>query len=723
MSSRRTSIRLLPFISALLIVSLACSVGGATTPEPGQDTGGDSPAPDSATPTPEVEADPLPISLSEYLARYVEEGGDPVEGSIAILNHLTAQGDLPEGVRADAGVNYDSIFGFTSQVGLLLEGDLTDDQRAEIQRLLQILAPSEESLQRYARPAEASSGKTASPYAEAARQVECATLWAEGFPADPSPPICLEYRDSVTYGGGFRARAYYATEDSTDTTVQTAIRLALDAIVDAANTYQGLGLEIGNANLIFTLLENPGEEGTYAMVPGRSAATIAAEPCPIMVYPVGVESLSEEQFKQAVAHEFYHCVQDLRYGYTNYGVTDWWIESSATYFSNVVYPTANQEWEYVFDFDLFSARFPLVHSNLAYADVVFWFYVSQTSSLYDVLYINDSLSNSRGGADVEASKANQLVALSGWPGMDELFFAFSKAYLDRQISDTGGGFLSLDPAPGNVITFPGGGEMETHPFVVTRYRVRFNEGYLYNITQNVSGASGNHAVRPSVEGDEWGNLPDSHSTACGESTFRLVLVSTDPSAVSDPHTLELETDEEETLDCDECLIGHWEMSVDFMRPTFASFMASTANAELIWLIGGYSVDIFPDGTFVFQPIGLSTRVRQYTNDLEPIDFEYALGGYSTGRWGISSPGVLVTTDEVPNFAGVATITAGEFINEIVIEDFPGEYGLSTGFGAMESTYSCTGNELITSTPPAALVPQLIYYRISPEPIPFVPPSD
>ncbi len=722
MPSRRASIRLLPFISVFLILSLACGVGGVAPAEPGPDSGGETPAPDVEA-TPEAEVDLAPISLSQYLARYVEGGGDRVEGAIALLNHMAGQGDLPAGVQADAGVNYHSMFGFSSQLALLLDGDLPEEQRTEILRLLQILAPSEESLQRYAQPAEASAGKTAAPVAGAARQVECSTLWAEGFPDDPSPPICLEYRDSVTYGGGLRARAYYAREDSSDELVQRAVQLALEAIVDAANTYQGLGLEIGHANLIFTLLDHPGEDGTYAMVPGRSAGRIAGEPCPIIVYPVGVESLGEAQFKQAVAHEFYHCVQDLRYGPTNYDVTDWWVEGSATYFSNVVYPSANQEWEYVFDFDLFSPRFPLVHSNLAYASVVFWMYVGESSSLYDVLHISDSLSNSRGSAGVEASKAEQLVALSSWGGMDELFFAFSKAYLDNQIRDTGGGYLPLDPAPGTVITYPGGREMETHPFVVTRYRLRFDEGYLYNITENVSGASGNHAVRPSVAGDEWGNLPDSHSTACGESTFRLVLVSTDPSAVSDPHTLDLETDEEETLDCDECLIGHWEMSVDVLQPTFASFMASTANAELIWLIGAYSLDIFPDGTFVFQPIDLSTRVRQYTNELEPIDFEYALVGYTTGRWGIASPGVLVTTDEVPHFAGVATITAGEFMNEYVIEEFPGELGLSTGFGTMESTYSCNGNELITSTPPEALVPQLIYYRIGTEPIPFEPPSD
>ena len=78
-------------------------------------------------------------------------------------------------------------------------------------------------------------------------------------------------------------------------------------------------------------------------VPGGGA-------CPITLYASGV-SLSLAAYRQSVAHEAFHCLQDRNFSTAPFEVNAWWVEGSAEYFSDVVYPDVDLEHRQIGPFD------------------------------------------------------------------------------------------------------------------------------------------------------------------------------------------------------------------------------------------------------------------------------------------------------------------------------------------------------------------------------------
>jgi hypothetical protein len=81
-------------------------------------------------------------------------------------------------------------------------------------------------------------------------------------------------------------------------------------------------------------------------IAGTTLPTLTG-PCQIQIFDLiaPLMNTSPKQASQAIAHEIYHCIQNANLGDVEAGATDWVIEGSADYFSNLAFPDANLEQE------------------------------------------------------------------------------------------------------------------------------------------------------------------------------------------------------------------------------------------------------------------------------------------------------------------------------------------------------------------------------------------
>lgn len=711
----RLNRKLTSLIIVLLLTSIACSNSTGNSNSNGSD---------SEEQEQESELPPVPLDLVQMVTQGVERGEwTEGEGLTIALQILTGQGELPRSVDAPLGIDYHSGWGLSNTANLYLESDAPDEEKAEVERLLNILAPRDEVLEKYAVPAGTSQSKPPGLAAPFDLQVECNELWAEGFEGSLfDPPICLEYAESPTYSGG-RARAYYPREASTDSAVQSAVSNSLEALTDAVAIYGSLGVELKSINLIFTQLNI--EAFTYAFVPNRSSSDIRLEPCPVLVFPFGVElnTSDPEKFKQLIAHELFHCTQFWRYGSLNLVTVAWWAEGTATYFSNLVYPTANQEYEYIGDFDELSPDSKLNNRFMRYGNFLFFMYLGDRDGPSQVIAMTDSLTNRYGGGGTESSGASQLRALSGYPGIEDLFHNFGQDYLDRRLSDTGGGLLPVHPRPGETLRYPENTlDPSALPFVLSRYQLIFEEGHEYQLDIFPNGGPGREAVRPSEIGDRWGAMPEDVFASCGTAEYKLLITSTAPSE-ADEHFLSLNAMAGERLGCDDCLVGHWERRTEEFNLIFFETFLNLPNLEYINSTTVLAIDIYDDGTTLFRPLEFTIHYLGMTDTDTPTDNLVEIGGYVLGNYGITEEGKIKTWSLLEGFNLTSTVISIINSQTIIIEtpidiNNLGETGFPPPFSFFEGDYTCTGNTLTADNPDIGPLPESNYRRISTEPDPL-----
>jgi hypothetical protein len=104
----------------------------------------------------------------------------------------------------------------------------------------------------------------------------------------------------------------------------------------------------------------------------------------------------------------------------------WWIEGSADYMSNVVYPTNNEEWGWEERYDPTTPIF-----EQAYATSLFFQWMESTGSPQT---INTFVSQQTFSADIFA----EMTRLSTLDGFDDLFLSFMEADQDYYIENTPG---------------------------------------------------------------------------------------------------------------------------------------------------------------------------------------------------------------------------------------------------------------------------------------------
>jgi len=160
----------------------------------------------------------------------------------------------------------------------------------------------------------------------------------------------------------------------------------------------------------------------------------------------------------------------------------------------------------------------------------------------------------------------QSNALASVPGINDLFHDFTRAYADHRLTDWGGGEVNIDPIINDSRFFAEGENEERFvpiPFYLGIFNVTFEDEVKFINTVEEEGNTGKHAMRPAEFVGAWQPVPPTLNTVCDPNEYILVVTRAN-STGSDPYQITVAASgvRQESLICDECLYGTWELDND-----------------------------------------------------------------------------------------------------------------------------------------------------------------
>ncbi len=429
-----------------------------------------------------------------------------------------------------------------------------------------------------------------------------------------------------------------------------------EAVSDSLRTYRGLGLRTRKTYVLVIPMSNPAALGADASA--VNANVLGEEVCRVQVWYAGIQSFIENPavFKQILAHEVFHCVEDDNYMMQNRGpsvaATEWWAEGGAEYFSNVVYPSTNEEDYYNSDFDSESPTTPI--HRMSYEANVFLQYLANETGNAGVLSLFASLPTS-------GSFDEQEAALSAYSNMNDLFHRFGEHYLDNQIHDTGGGNRPLNPTFSDVdrVTDTHTYRYSSQPFVITRKKMVFDPDNKQFHIQTRDENPGKYSAEKEGE-TTWGNLPETIGNfSCDgdseSSTYKVLLTNTRSGHTEYQLTVDVRAENAgggtesapagvDASSRDNCLIGRWHIDPasdrSALQALFSGHQATqrtqitnfSINADLCMKRNGIA-----NGTLDYS-VGTNTPMDRGMNMIMNINMQmnaqgnYAAGGSTLNIW-------------------------------------------------------------------------------------------
>jgi hypothetical protein len=269
-------------------------------------------------------------------------------------------------------------------------------------------------------------------------RILCQTLW-EGSFRDLAPIDCLLRVEQTVRGTNIRL--YYPEYWDTEDPRLESVDVIMEAASLSVEQYNGYGPDPINT-IYMVITDLPGyDRYDHIFRPSLFAAadefdtSLPSTVCHVGIFPFGLQG-DPESLKQTIAHEMFHCYQykNLRPQTRNLPneINDWWVEGSAEFFGATVYPTNNDE--FIFNDD-FQADVPgATLFEMTYDNYLFFQFLAREGGfgLPGVIDILRELPESGGFED-------QQDALAAVGGIDEIFHNFTRAYMDRRLTDWGGG--------------------------------------------------------------------------------------------------------------------------------------------------------------------------------------------------------------------------------------------------------------------------------------------
>lgn len=686
-------------LSLLLIFTLAsCNLPQKTIPQPTNTTSATVPPTvaiaESETvataPTPAPE--PLPSSYTNLLQEKVASGEwTQGEGLVILLKLFIGEiqfddAGLGQGVKETEGTGVLRLASNYLQTG-------TDQAvKDEITRLLKILVPSQEALDRYSIPREQAYGRGHGLAAPARQDAEaCNLLWSSGFPDRRTPSfVCFLFDDLKIADNIYRV--YYPKAWHGDSSRDSYYEATLEAVQKSIALFQGYG-SVGSIYFVFTDLTDERGSDIYAST-HTEVFLPETEACPVIINPSAM-TVNESQYKQIIAHEIFHCFQawNLRKQLNEPGSdSDWWVEGTAEYFSNLVYPSVNLEHEWAPDFSELSTAKPL--TNMTYENFAFFQFLGNRIGPVGVIVMLTTMPTAPG---MDA----QVAALAAVPGMEDTFEEFTRAVIDNTIVDSDGRVIHLDANYTEEYSFAdlSSRDFSGQPFVLARYLINFASEKAFVVETRSDGA-GRSAWRG---GAEWAPAPVSAAGGCEDLPFDvLYVITTTPGG---ERIESVATTGMVDAACDRCLIGRW----DAANVSIVSYMQSVIDdgGDDVPTVEGVTGTMF----MVFETDG--TGAGGYEN----------LIVHETGAGGVATTEVFVTFEGFASGPyttdGSALTVLNETMDILVTVRIPSVGSTTVPFNEGDlpfgsttpSRYTCEGNTL-TMWPPMAAEP-IIYIRVSP----------
>ena len=532
--------------------------------------------------------------------------------------------------------------------------------------------------------------------------IKCDSFWDGGLPlagrSYDAPIYCHEYlpgpgSSAVLTGVPFSDRLSYRIflAESIDPAAPEPL-LRLDWLADGIDEVVGSYQRIGGAVEFYIYVSDVPYGGSLpdpgGILASRSSDYSDGEPCPIFFYPASL-SLGVDRFKQTLAHEAFHCIQSSRYwdqtkagGGVRY--KDWWVEGTAQYFGNTVYPDVNQEWDH-------SRRYDPDNALFDYAYEAGFFFQDLANQVGDegILSLLASLPTTA-GADLQRN------ALAAFPNIQEHWHGFGQRYLDQRVRDTGPLFVPVEPQKGDLVRVDGSSSVgfAAPAFTLVRRTLEFAPGQSVRITVEETGGEGRVSARDVAPGAAWGDLPNEIITECEASrTFELLATSAAPATADYDVSINFESVQrpECSHTCtpsgahDACVVGTWIADNEFTAEQMRRLLGRAVDVASIE--GEERVTYQADG-LAAGSVATTTR-ETARSDAGDIPVQVDINSAGTSVW--STEGATLSTCAVSESASARTQI-----------DFPGNP--ERGRPPMRSTpgvafaYLCGGDVLELTLP-------------------------
>jgi hypothetical protein len=501
--------RVFPAVAVLGFLS-ACSGGDATGS--GGDGGGSGGTGGTGGGMPSL--DQSNISFVDNLLAKVEDGEWTLgEGLVASLRLMAGEIDASSVLRHPELVDYEGT-GIVAMAYDYLDDGPDADAKSEIRRLLDLVVLSNERLEAMAGlDAQSPALGGALPRLKSSAE-DCLSFFV-GYELPPGVGQCLEVL-SVTISGTEYRLFSPAPPLPTGGWMEEHYDRTIEALNDTVPVYKGFG-SLPPANLVFSAKDTVYSAAAHDHLGGI---------CGVAIYK-SMQSATDGDFKQILAHELAHCFQTETFVEQNkvdYAYIKWREEGLANYLSNVIYPTHNWEWgslDALAQYELTTTLF-----DRAYSNFLFFQYLGQRVGNTGIFAIVETLP----GSWVGAGLVDQQIALAAYPRMDEMYHDFAKAMTDGTVIDTSGAPIPYQISEVNQPTFeitePHRHKDEMEPFGVVRYRIVVEAGKEADLNLMDQGEI-RDSSRPTNE-IEWGELPTTLQGDECDAGVILVVTTTKP---------------------------------------------------------------------------------------------------------------------------------------------------------------------------------------------------
>ncbi len=442
---------------------------------------------------------------------------------------------------------------------------LSNEENPEIRRLLAKLFPTQEVLDVISQPADQTShvgsAKIAMPIQQVSPQT-CENMAENGFKVEfVEEGSCYIYAESMI--NGYSYRVYYPSYWQGDEEKEGLVSAAFQGLTDSVVVYTDLG-RMENINMMFSLLPYPKSPETLAFQTYAPKGVI----CPLTLLP-SASIGKTENFMQMIAHEVFHCFQDWN-SVTVGSSNEWWMEGSAEYFSNVVYPDVNFEHRFLSEFDSKSLFNSLM--ELSYENFIFFQHAANTYGNEAIISLQRSLGNANGTSS----------ALAAYDNMDTTFQEFVVGYASIGIRDTDGSMIAPETISTKfyrLIDDEGDYKYSSKAFVATRILMKYKKEirFLQEPKENQDGKYSTVNAKDRRDPLKWSALPPELRSTCKEDLKYLLVMTTTQSSGNYEFTAVVNKTEQ--AECDPCLLGVWQVDNDSFENYILGSMDSQGGVE------------------------------------------------------------------------------------------------------------------------------------------------
>jgi hypothetical protein len=537
-------------------------------------------------------------------------------------------------------------------------------------------------------------------------QATCQRLWEDGF-ASPDPVICFEYDQDIV--DGTQVRLFYPAWWATDDPRRSRLEPIFEAVSHAVHAYNAYGPNpLHPVTLVVTELAGMDPDthtrnaDLHALArPGRSTGPS----CYVGVFP-SLFDLNEGQSQQALAHEMFHCYQYRNLTAQEAGPThaanDWWVEGSAEYFSNVVFPAVDYEHRW-----LSQLTTAMRESNLtswSYKSFIFFQYLENRADAGAVINLLRAMPTS-GGAE------QQLAAISAYPNMNAIFHEFAQAVADQNVIDSNGSVIPLGVpfAPDDITEVTPGNILAREPFSIDIHRVIFPVSFDYNLTTRITGSPGETSARLEAAPRTWGPIPTQVRAGCGETRYLIVETQTGGTAANSYEVDFRATSTASTDQCS-CLTGQWRLDNSSYLTHLNGLIQQAAPGTINYtgVDGNVFADFTADGNLDQVIDNLTVNADMNVSGMPIQTLLMTMSGTSSADY-LAEEGNLHYTS-VESHLTLSTAINGQVLTSASPSDYFSSGPLGTG-----ATYSCSDDTLILTPvyPNYSNLPPLTFTRQSP----------